>query len=657
MNLQLALIPALILIIFPTVYSETVPDWVKNTAGWWATDAISETEFVNAIGYLVNIGIIDITSNNCIDNFLKYFSDKEKIIDVCNDNISNLLVELTPYENNIIFNSHGFRGQELSIEKPANTFRIFMVGGSTMVSTATTNDSTIPSLVQKMFDLQTLDHKVEVINAGISGGNSSTELQLIKSKIVDYNPDLLIMYDGWNDLSADYPAEYIVKNWEQVCSIGNQENFDVIIALQPIAGFSEKSLTTQEKINSLTGQDHNGYQIIQAKSTYESIARQLDLLGNDAKLQLGDEVCQTHDLRPIFDSVNGSIYWDQGHVLHAGNLILAEKFFELSMKKINPLHIPEEKFLKIISNHNNHSSIKFLFNELDVNEISFHDDFLPSSKIPSEKGRYFQLKDEIGLEKILVGKDLRDVDLTKLDIMGQDLTGADLSGHDLRNIDFTNTIIRGSNLSNTNLQGVDMSEMDLRGINFSNANLKDVDFTDAIFSKTIQIIGNCTDENPIVNVIKNFKCISIVIENEEIRTNFKNADLTNVKFGSDKNEKNQMVYFVDFTNANLTNVDLYSVHFFGNNFTDAKLNGISGKQVFILESDFTNSEMKNFKISESWFQSSSFYNADMRNGNFESITFIDLDFSDTDLQGTEFTSLNEIGDNDYSCKNNGICTT
>ena len=33
-----------------------------------------------------------------------------------------------------------------------------------------------------MFDLQTLDHNVEVINAGISGGNSSTELQLIKSK-------------------------------------------------------------------------------------------------------------------------------------------------------------------------------------------------------------------------------------------------------------------------------------------------------------------------------------------------------------------------------------------------------------------------------------------------------------------------------------------
>ena len=35
--------------ISPTIFAENVPAWVKNTAGWWATDAISETEFVNAV--------------------------------------------------------------------------------------------------------------------------------------------------------------------------------------------------------------------------------------------------------------------------------------------------------------------------------------------------------------------------------------------------------------------------------------------------------------------------------------------------------------------------------------------------------------------------------------------------------------------------------
>ena len=30
------------IILFPSAFAENVPSWVKNTAGWWATDAISE---------------------------------------------------------------------------------------------------------------------------------------------------------------------------------------------------------------------------------------------------------------------------------------------------------------------------------------------------------------------------------------------------------------------------------------------------------------------------------------------------------------------------------------------------------------------------------------------------------------------------------------
>ena len=36
----------------------TVPDWIKNTAGWWASEQIDDSAFLQGIQYLVQKGII-----------------------------------------------------------------------------------------------------------------------------------------------------------------------------------------------------------------------------------------------------------------------------------------------------------------------------------------------------------------------------------------------------------------------------------------------------------------------------------------------------------------------------------------------------------------------------------------------------------------------
>ena len=637
--------------------SESVPDWVKNTAGWWATDVISEREFVNAIEFLVNAGIIQVgVEKKCVDDLSKYFDDNKRIDDVCNEHKSSINEELVPYIADLRFNSVGLRGEEFSEEKPSNVFRIFMVGGSTMLSAEVSDDSTIPSMMQKMFDIQNLDREIEVINAGISGGNSISELELIKSKLVNYEPDLVIMYDGWNDLSADYAILRIINNYELACENAIQNNYELIITLQPIAGFGGKSLTNQERINSLTGEDHNDYQLLQAKSSYDYLERELRILNEVVEENFGG-VCTVNDLRSIFDDVSGPIYWDQGHVLHAGNLILAEKFFELSMKKIDSSFILEQKFTKIISEYNSIPIMKFLLNELEIDDYTFNNKLKDTTKIPSDKGKFFQLENKFGDASMsFVGKDLSGVDLENLKLSGHDLTGVNLSGQDLRYVDLSDTIIRGANLSDTNLEGKDLSGMDLRGINFSNANLKDVDFTDVVFSKTLQISDDCTDQDPVINVIKNFICVTEILENESIRTNFESADLTNAKFGTSLDQElEQMVYFANFKNANLTNVNINSLHFFGCDFTNAKLDNLTAKQMFIVNSDFNNTEMDNFEIRESWVQATSFNDVQMTNGVFDSITFVNTHFPGTNLDGTIITNLNETDDNTYDCKNHSIC--
>ena len=47
--------------------SDAVPSWIKNTAGWWANDQISEKEFINSMDYLIDSGIIQVSSQQNVD--------------------------------------------------------------------------------------------------------------------------------------------------------------------------------------------------------------------------------------------------------------------------------------------------------------------------------------------------------------------------------------------------------------------------------------------------------------------------------------------------------------------------------------------------------------------------------------------------------------
>ena len=164
----LLLIPLLVLIMVGGVIlasAQSVPDWVKNTAGWWSTDAISEGEFVNAIGYLVNVGIIKVESESeCVTDLLKFFDEKDTIIDVCQKHQQSENLDLIPFENEMRFNSLGLRGEEFSEMKESGVYRIFVVGGSTIVGAEVSEEETIPGLIQKMFDKT--EENVQVINAG-----------------------------------------------------------------------------------------------------------------------------------------------------------------------------------------------------------------------------------------------------------------------------------------------------------------------------------------------------------------------------------------------------------------------------------------------------------------------------------------------------------
>tara|TARA_B100000029_G_C17476935_1_gene924125 strand:- start:140 stop:1228 length:1089 start_codon:yes stop_codon:yes gene_type:complete len=276
----------------------------------------------------------------------------------------------------ININSDAFRGGE--IEKiPNENFRIFIVGGSTVFGSGSTSDeTTIPGYLQELFD-NSNDYNVEIINAGIPGSQSTNELNRIKNNLEKYDPDGIVIYNGWNDLreslkglqqiqtsqnlsiydeiennlwyllskyrtiqviqkftyySEDTDWEHRViyehneneidqkikiwkSNMNEVCS---SSDYETLIILQPISGSSNRSLSDFEYMKYL---QNDGEKMNKTLDKYSESLKELDCKNTD-------------DFTNVFDNVEGPIYYDEGHVTDRGNLIIAEKMFKVIQTKI-----------------------------------------------------------------------------------------------------------------------------------------------------------------------------------------------------------------------------------------------------------------------------------------------------------------------------------
>jgi len=217
--------------------------------------------------------------------------------------------------NSITINTLGFRGPEFSEIKPPNTYRVFMVGGSTMFGAgATSDETTIPGYLQQLLNEKSFEFDIEIINSGIQGADSNTELNLIKYKISNFQPDLIVIYDGWNDLRAKNTPGDVSENWNAICELSKKNGFDVIITLQPIAGFANKILTKQESEYAQNGTDYSNNPLIKSLSVYQDYAKKLSDITTCTK---------TFDVRNVFDAEPRPVYWDQGHISDRGNSIVA----------------------------------------------------------------------------------------------------------------------------------------------------------------------------------------------------------------------------------------------------------------------------------------------------------------------------------------------
>ena len=99
-------------------------------------------------------------------------------------------------------NALGFRGEDISADKPEGVYRIVAVGGSTTYSVDVEDyrDSYPHQLGDYLRD-GGFDH-VEVINAGAGSYTSYQNFMNIQFRVLPLQPDLIIDYQGYNDIHA-----------------------------------------------------------------------------------------------------------------------------------------------------------------------------------------------------------------------------------------------------------------------------------------------------------------------------------------------------------------------------------------------------------------------------------------------------------------------
>jgi len=679
---------------FPIASAQSVPDWVKNTAGWWSTDAISETEFVNAMEFLVKNGIIQIELPNLpeLDScqfthipVLKNLNSEEKSI-ICKTLEIDYLdkrLDCSPCAHEVEYNSHGFRGPEITKIKPDNTYRIFLVGGSTLANTEYVDElyTTKGQMLEKINNLD-LGMNFEIINVAIASAKSWHEIQLSEDKLYEFNPDMIIHYTAWNDITAQVhsydwvspmekqavPEKWMAQpsvinpdtwfeNFKNACVEREKMGIKTVVGLQPFVGTGKRIMTDQEIDFYL----HFGN------------ARHLEIYPTYlSKISELEKYCfAVKDLTGIFDPLAEPIYIDGGHTMKKGMKIVADnllylafpdispdidsdKIFEMSKSPQNQIIHVEEKFKNVGSTLTNTD-----FSGQQLQNLYFFGSNLKNSDFSGSDVRYsnFELAD---LENAkFTNANVDQIKLKRAILYNTDFSGVDFSNVDLHFVDFRSSNLQQTNFKDSNLKNTGFVGANLEGADFSNANLSYLDigrynFLDGSNIKNTNFSGavllgvdltkiknrdiSGTDFKGTSLAYADLRGLDLTGQNFS-NTSFKGAKLSGLDF-SDVELEGTLFPFATLDHAKFNNIQ-YEIQFFTYNFSienlgDKKIGDQLIKDRYIIAIQ----ENTDGTVNVETMSLLVFYKANLQNSEFKNSTLPYTKFTRADLSGSNLTKSN-----------------
>ena len=656
--LLLILVISLIGIITPNAFGQSVPEWVKNTAGWWATNQIDDSSFLQGIQYLIKEGIMLIDSTKTSE-------------------------------------SSGSQEVPSWIKNNAGWWADGMIDDSSFISGIQWLISNGIIIVEEKLIHTDANLRVAFIGDQGLNANSIAVLELIKDEraelvLLQGDFDYVNCPDCWDRQISDV----LGSDFPFFASVGNHE-------VQELNDYQEKMYDRLEKNPDAVCHGDLG---IKSSCNYKGLFFLLaapGIAGSDhdsfIKKQLNNNdfmwrVCSWHyDIHAMqIESEPNKTGWEVYEACKNGGAIIANGHMHSYLRTKTLMYV-ENQIVNPEWPEPNKLTVKegntfVVVSGLAGQSIRIQDDCFPTSYPygcdelasvytwhqdanygalfctfnvngqPNKADCYFKDIDGKIIDEFTItnfvgidddGDNRPEIDLSKNDLSGEDLTDAILVETDLTDVNLTGTILKGANLSVANLTGVDLSGKDLTGTMLKGANLTGTNLTDTDLTGAILVGTNLTDAN-----------LSRAILDE---TNLSNSNLTGVDLsGRDLTGtmlKGANLAYADITGtilkeanlsksylagADLSDKDLTGTILNGANLVNTKLIGTILKEANLSNSNLTGVDLSDTDLTGTFLRGANFDytilpDVGLTEKDFEYASFIGVDLSGKDLTDSDFS--------------------
>lgn len=682
-------------LIIPNAFAENVPDWVKNTAGWWATDAISETEFVNAVEFLVKENIIQVNASQT--------SETSQSVPGWVKNTAGWWAEEIVSDNEFL-NALEFLINKgiIQIKTEQSELQILLQKRENLIDFIWKDDgfpTRLPDSIEQGISDKNFDDlknlkKIDRITVEMKHGANSIAY-LLYPKELSHN-DLIIYHNGHNDylydgkkqirflLDRGYPvlvfsmpiagmnSEPVIMLDGKKVKYVDHDQFELLESdkFSPISYFVEPIAVSLNFIDK--NFDYNNYHMLgvsgggwtaviypaidQRISHATSVAGSIPLELLTLERDMGDYEQRLPELYRIANYYDLYVLASFGtgkkltQVFNSNDpCCFAAKDQDLSYEneiknRLTSLGSGEFEINVINTNYHRITGEHLISFYLDIDEKNAQ--YLYDTKLRAQNNDFS-------------GTESNEVTLNYMDVSNADFTAskfsnADFSNSNLSDTNFFSTAFDSINLTNTDITNSDFSYSRICKLEIEETKIHNVDFTKSVihfadFSKSdlknvrFDNSGcfNCNFDNIDISEIK-------ISENLKRYTNFAGSSFKNVDF---RNWEHGKVDFGGKTvlgcgNKSLTlpPADLTGSNFLGSDFEHSIFKNTDLKNADLSDANFADVDLTGANLAGADLSYASFAYSNLSGVNLDGTTLHAVNFYNADLSGQDFTITHSITD-------------